>query len=85
MEVAKSLDPKLGFLQVTHVEPYFEDLDQLCYEEALNVTDFDMHHNVNKFLFEVPFTRPQDGSGDKQQRHATQLNEQCIRKTVLKS
>ncbi|XP_063724459.1 dedicator of cytokinesis protein 11-like isoform X2 [Symsagittifera roscoffensis] len=83
--VAKNLDPKMGFLQITHVEPYFEENERSDHRAITTTTDFDMHNNVNKFVFEAPFTRPADGSAPEQARHATQLNEQYIRKTILRT
>ncbi|XP_075242706.1 dedicator of cytokinesis protein 11-like isoform X2 [Convolutriloba macropyga] len=93
---AKTLDTKIGFLQITHVEPYWEECEQTTTDPlpsstaANSFTDFDVHNNVNKFVFEAPFTRPADGLGSSGgggdvNRHASQLNEQYIRKTILRT
>ncbi|XP_068960642.1 dedicator of cytokinesis protein 10 isoform X1 [Petaurus breviceps papuanus] len=66
----KDLDPKYAYIQVTYVTPYFEEK-----EVEDRKTDFEMHHNINRFVFETPFTL----SGKK---HGG-VEEQCKRRTVL--
>ncbi|XP_054976226.1 dedicator of cytokinesis protein 10 isoform X8 [Sorex araneus] len=66
----KDLDPKFAYIQVTYVTPFFEEK-----EIEDRKTDFEMHHNINRFVFETPFTL----SGKK---HGG-VEEQCKRRTVL--
>ncbi|XP_066201084.1 dedicator of cytokinesis protein 10 isoform X5 [Saccopteryx leptura] len=66
----KDLDPKYAYIQVTYVTPFFEEK-----EIEDRRTDFEMHHNINRFVFETPFTL----SGKK---HGG-VEEQCKRRTVL--
>ncbi|XP_012262836.2 dedicator of cytokinesis protein 9 isoform X6 [Athalia rosae] len=46
------LDPKLAYIQVTHVTPYFEKL-----ELETRVSEFEQNHDVCCFMFETPFTK----------------------------
>uniref|UniRef100_A0A5F7ZRP4 Dedicator of cytokinesis 10 n=1 Tax=Macaca mulatta TaxID=9544 RepID=A0A5F7ZRP4_MACMU len=66
----KDLDPKYAYIQVTYVTPFFEEK-----EVEDRKTDFEMHHNINRFVFETPFTL----SGKKHGGVA----EQCKRRTIL--
>ncbi|XP_077399653.1 dedicator of cytokinesis protein 11 isoform X1 [Vanacampus margaritifer] len=66
----KDLDPKFAYVQVTFVKPYFEEK-----EAPEKKTDFEKCHNINRFVFETPYTL----SGKK---HGG-VEEQCKRKTVL--
>uniref|UniRef100_A0A8B9MYP8 Dedicator of cytokinesis 10 n=1 Tax=Accipiter nisus TaxID=211598 RepID=A0A8B9MYP8_9AVES len=66
----KDLDPKYAYIQVTYVTPFFEEK-----EAEDRKTDFEMHHNINRFVFETPFTL----SGKK---HGG-VEEQCKRRTIL--
>ncbi|KAL6052575.1 hypothetical protein STEG23_025325, partial [Scotinomys teguina] len=66
----KDLDPKYAYIQVTYVTPFFEEK-----EIEDRRTDFEMHHNISRFVFETPFTL----SGKKHGGVA----EQCKRRTVL--
>uniref|UniRef100_A0A8C9MFW8 Dedicator of cytokinesis 10 n=1 Tax=Serinus canaria TaxID=9135 RepID=A0A8C9MFW8_SERCA len=66
----KDLDPKYAYIQVTYVTPFFEEK-----EAEDRRTDFEMHHNINRFVFETPFTL----SGKK---HGG-VEEQCKRRTIL--
>ena len=68
----KDLDPKYAYIQVTYVTPFFEEK-----EIEDRKTDFETHHNINRFVFETPFTP----SGKK---HGG-VEEQCKRRTVLTS
>ncbi|EMP37272.1 Dedicator of cytokinesis protein 10, partial [Chelonia mydas] len=66
----KDLDPKYAYIQVTYVTPFFDEK-----EADDRKTDFEMHHNINHFVFETPFTL----SGKK---HGG-VEEQCKRRTIL--
>ncbi|XP_061619113.1 dedicator of cytokinesis protein 11 isoform X4 [Phyllopteryx taeniolatus] len=66
----KDLDPKFAYVQVTFVKPYFEEK-----EAPEKKTDFEKCHNINRFVFETPYTL----SGKKRGG----VEEQCKRKTVL--
>lgn len=68
----KELDPKFAYVQVTFVKPYFEEK-----EAPEKKTDFEKCHNINRFVFETPYTL----SGKK---HGG-VEEQCKRRTVLTS
>lgn len=68
----KDLDPKYAYIQVTYVTPFFEEK-----EAEERKTDFETHHNINRFVFETPFTL----SGKK---HGG-VEEQCKRRTILTS
>lgn len=46
------LDPKIAYIQVTHVTPYF------CKDELeARLTEFEQNHDVDTFMFETPFTK----------------------------
>ncbi|XP_041419799.1 dedicator of cytokinesis 10 S homeolog isoform X11 [Xenopus laevis] len=66
----KELDSKIAYIQVTYVTPYFDEKELMDRK-----TDFEKHHNINRFVFETPFTL----SGKK---HGG-VEEQCKRQTVL--
>ncbi|XP_067363467.1 dedicator of cytokinesis protein 10 isoform X3 [Channa argus] len=66
----KDLDPKFAYIQVTYVVPYFDEKEQ---QEKR--TDFERHHNINRFVFETPFTLSGKKHGD--------VEEQCKRRTIL--
>ncbi|XP_069015259.1 dedicator of cytokinesis protein 11 isoform X1 [Embiotoca jacksoni] len=66
----KDLDAKFAYVQVTFVKPYFEEK-----EAPEKRTDFEKCHNINRFVFETPYTL----SGKK---HGG-VEEQCKRRTVL--
>uniref|UniRef100_A0AAX7T6K4 Dedicator of cytokinesis 10 n=1 Tax=Astatotilapia calliptera TaxID=8154 RepID=A0AAX7T6K4_ASTCA len=66
----KDLDPKFAYIQVTYVVPYFDEKEQ-CDKR----TDFERHHNINRFVFETPFTLSGKKHGD--------VEEQCKRRTIL--
>lgn len=66
----KDLDPKFAYVQVTFVKPYFEEK-----EVPEKKTDFEKCHNINRFVFETPYTL----SGKK---HGG-VEEQCKRRIVL--
>ncbi|KAG5877389.1 hypothetical protein JTB14_028000 [Gonioctena quinquepunctata] len=64
------LDPKLAYIQVTHVRPYFEktELDE-------RQTEFEQNHDINCFMFETPFTKDGKARGNPE--------EQWKRRTIL--
>uniref|UniRef100_A0A4W6D4Z4 Dedicator of cytokinesis 11 n=1 Tax=Lates calcarifer TaxID=8187 RepID=A0A4W6D4Z4_LATCA len=66
----KDLDHKFAYVQVTFVKPYFEEK-----EAPEKKTDFEKCHNINRFVFETPYTL----SGKK---HGG-VEEQCKRRIVL--
>uniref|UniRef100_A0A7N6BBL3 Dedicator of cytokinesis 11 n=1 Tax=Anabas testudineus TaxID=64144 RepID=A0A7N6BBL3_ANATE len=66
----KDLDSRFAYVQVTFVKPYFEEK-----EAPERKTDFEKCHNINRFVFETPYTL----SGKK---HGG-VEEQCKRRTVL--
>lgn len=68
----KDLDAKFAYVQVTFVKPYFEEK-----EAPEKKTDFEKCHNINRFVFETPYTL----SGKK---HGG-VEEQCKRRIVLTS
>uniref|UniRef100_A0A8C8BWE3 Dedicator of cytokinesis 11 n=1 Tax=Oncorhynchus tshawytscha TaxID=74940 RepID=A0A8C8BWE3_ONCTS len=47
----KDLDIKFAYIQVTFVKAYFDEKD--CPEKK---TDFEKCHNINRFMFEAPYT-----------------------------
>ncbi|XP_074040157.1 dedicator of cytokinesis protein Ziz isoform X3 [Leptinotarsa decemlineata] len=53
------LDPKLAYIQVTHVRPYFEKSEL---EERQ--TEFEQNHDINCFMFETPFTKDGKARGN---------------------
>lgn len=67
-----ALDPKLAYIQVTHVIPFFskEELDQ-------RLNEFEQNHDVDTFMYETPFTKSGAARGS--------VEEQWKRKTVIKS
>ncbi|XP_056612154.1 dedicator of cytokinesis protein 10 isoform X2 [Triplophysa dalaica] len=67
---SKDLDPRFAYIQVTYVVPYFDEKEQL--EKK---TDFEQHHNIERFVFETPFTLSGKKHGD--------VEEQCKRRTIL--
>uniref|UniRef100_H2YGG2 DOCKER domain-containing protein n=1 Tax=Ciona savignyi TaxID=51511 RepID=H2YGG2_CIOSA len=66
----KELDPKLAYIQVTYVQPYFDEQ-----EREQRTTYFEQQHNVRNFVFETPFTPGGRARGD--------IEEQWKRKTIL--
>ncbi|XP_055012660.1 dedicator of cytokinesis protein 11 isoform X2 [Boleophthalmus pectinirostris] len=66
----KDLDPKFAYVQVTFVKPYFEEK-----EAPEKKTDFEKCHNINRFVFESPYTL----SGKK---HGG-VEEQCKKRIIL--
>ncbi|KAK3545990.1 hypothetical protein QTP70_019304 [Hemibagrus guttatus] len=66
----KDLDPKFAFIQVTFVKPYFDEK-----ELTERATDFEKCHNINRFVFETPYTLTGKKHGG--------VEEQCKRRTIL--
>lgn len=66
----KELDPKFAYIQVTFVKPYFDEK-----ELAERITDFEKCHNINRFVFETPYTLTGKKHGG--------VEEQCKRRTIL--
>lgn len=67
-----TLDPKLAYLQVTHVIPYF------CKDELeTRQNEFEQNHDVDTFMFETPFTKNGTARGC--------VEEQWKRRTILTS
>lgn len=64
------LDPKIAYIQVTHVTPYFEK-----YDLETRQTEFEQNHNVSCFMFETPFTKEGKARGIPE--------EQWKRRTIL--
>ncbi|XP_034956195.2 dedicator of cytokinesis protein 8 isoform X2 [Zootoca vivipara] len=64
------LDPSKAYIQITYVEPYFDD-----YEMKERLTHFEKNFNLRRFMYTTPFT--QDG------RPRGELSEQYKRKTIL--
>lgn len=66
------LDPKIAYIQVTHVIPYFEKT-----ESEMRQTEFEQNHNVSCFMFETPFTKEGKARGSPE--------DQWKRRTILTS
>ncbi|TDG48568.1 hypothetical protein AWZ03_004897 [Drosophila navojoa] len=68
----EELDPKLAYIQVTHVIPFFtkDELDQ-------RLNEFEQNHDVDTFMYETPFTKSGAARGS--------VEEQWKRKTVIKT
>ncbi|XP_056378742.1 dedicator of cytokinesis protein 8 isoform X2 [Hyla sarda] len=64
------LDPNKAYIQITFVEPYFEE-----YEMKYRMTYFEKNYNLRRFMYTTPFTRDGRPRGD--------LSEQYKRKTIL--
>lgn len=66
------LDPKLAYIQVTHVTPYF------CKDELEHrQTEFEQNHDVDTFMYETPFTKNGTARGN--------IEDQYKRRTILTS
>ncbi|KAM5192638.1 dedicator of cytokinesis protein 8 [Mantella aurantiaca] len=64
------LDPNKAYIQITFVEPYFEE-----YEMKYRMTYFEKNYNLRRFMYTTPFTLEGRPRGE--------LNEQYKRKTIL--
>ncbi|RWS30486.1 dedicator of cytokinesis protein 9-like protein [Leptotrombidium deliense] len=62
----KDIDPKYAYIQITHVTPYNDH------------NDFEKVNNINKFMFETPFTL-----SDPSKAHSSTCEDQCKRRTIL--
>lgn len=66
------LDPKIAYIQVTHVTPYF------CKDELETRQNFfEQNHDVDTFQYETPFTKNGPARGS--------VEEQWKRRTILTS
>ncbi|KAJ3657218.1 hypothetical protein Zmor_016234 [Zophobas morio] len=72
MVTQSELDPKLAYIQVTHVTPYLEKT-----ELEDRQTDFEQNHDIDTFMFETPFTKDGKARGNPE--------EQWKRRTILKT
>jgi len=68
----RDLDAKFAYVQVTFVKPYFEEK-----EAPEKKSDFEKCHNINRFVFEAPYTLTGKKHGG--------VEEQCKRRSVLSS
>lgn len=66
------LDPKFAYIQVTHVNPYFEKSDL-----EKRQTEFQQNHDISCYMFETPFTKDGKSRGNPE--------EQWKRKTIITS
>uniref|UniRef100_A0A182VSH9 Dedicator of cytokinesis protein 9 n=1 Tax=Anopheles minimus TaxID=112268 RepID=A0A182VSH9_9DIPT len=65
-----TLDPKIAYIQVTHVTPYY------CKDELeMRQTEFEQNHDVDTFMYETPFTPSGSAHGA--------VEDQWKRRTVL--
>ncbi|XP_049532929.1 dedicator of cytokinesis protein 11 isoform X2 [Anopheles darlingi] len=65
-----TLDPKIAYIQVTHVTPYY------CKDELeMRQTEFEQNHDVDTFMYETPFTKSGGAHGA--------VEDQWKRRTVL--
>lgn len=65
-----SLDPDKAYIQITYVEPYFEN-----FELRQRETHFERNFNIKRFIFSTPFTKTGKPHGE--------LHEQKKRKVIL--
>ena len=68
----KELDSRYAYIQVTYVQPYFDEQEM---EKRKNY--FQKNHNIKHFVFETPFTTSGRARGS--------IEEQWKRKTILTS
>jgi len=68
---AADLDPKLAYIQITSVEPYFDEK-----ELEFRKTQFQQRVNINRFIFTTPFTKTGKARTES-------VADQYIRKTIL--
>ena len=61
-----------AYVQITHVTPYFEENDL-----TERVTEYERNHNINRFMYEIPFTT--DG------RVRGSPEDQCKKRIILTS
>ncbi|XP_015793400.1 dedicator of cytokinesis protein 9-like [Tetranychus urticae] len=70
----KDCDPRYAYIQITHVIPYSHVTDP----SENRITDFEKVNNVNKFMFETPFSLT-----DPSKARSGDCEEQCKKRTVL--
>jgi hypothetical protein len=68
--IVAELNPKIAYIQVTHVTPYFDEKELLERQ-----TDFERNNNIRRFMFETPFTKDGKSHGD--------IEAQWRRRTIL--
>ncbi|XP_037081413.1 LOW QUALITY PROTEIN: dedicator of cytokinesis protein 9-like [Pollicipes pollicipes] len=68
--VMADLDPRLAYIQVTHLTPHWDDVDL-----DARPTEFERNNNIKQFMYETPFTR---GGGPR-----GPVEQQWRRRTVL--
>ncbi|XP_078054580.1 dedicator of cytokinesis protein 8-like isoform X2 [Mustelus asterias] len=66
----ENLDPSKGYLQITYVEPYFEE-----YELKNRVAYYERNSNLRRFIYSTPYTLNGRAHGE--------LSQQYKRKTIL--
>ncbi|XP_033100941.1 dedicator of cytokinesis protein 11-like isoform X8 [Anneissia japonica] len=64
------LNEKIAYIQVTFVKPYFDEKDL-----ESRKTEFERSNNINRFVFETPYTKAGKARGS--------VEQQCMRKTIL--
>ncbi|XP_037912923.1 dedicator of cytokinesis protein 9 isoform X4 [Hermetia illucens] len=64
------LDPKLAYIQVTHVIPYFTK-DELSFRQ----NEFEQNHDIDTFVYQTPFTKNGAARGN--------VEDQWKRKTII--
>ena len=69
---ADDLDPKIAYIQLTFVKPFFDDQELLERQ-----TSYERNNNIRRFVFETPFTEGGKARGS--------VEEQCKLKTILTS
>ena len=62
--------PNVAYVQLTFVEPFFTEV-----EKASRRTEFERRNNIQRFMYETPFTKSGKAHGD--------TCNQWIRKTIL--
>ncbi|XP_053212852.1 dedicator of cytokinesis protein 9-like isoform X2 [Panonychus citri] len=70
----KDCDPRYAYIQITHVVPYSHVTDP----SDDRITDFEKVNNVNKFMFETPFSLI-----DPSKARSSDCEEQCKKRTIL--
>ncbi|CAH1780652.1 unnamed protein product, partial [Owenia fusiformis] len=54
----KDLDSRYAYIQITYVTPYFDEK-----ELQTRLTDFERNNNIQRFMFETPFTKSDKAHG----------------------
>ncbi|XP_055386706.1 dedicator of cytokinesis protein 9 isoform X2 [Condylostylus longicornis] len=69
---AIELDPKVAYIQVTHVLPHY------CKDELeIRQNEFEQNHDVDTFMYETPFTKSGQARGN--------VQDQWKRKTIIRT